>query len=84
MRSHREIRDELLAAHGQPTRLPDDVEGQVLAFAHSSRESAEAFAAADVEWFGHPAYAELRESIGWVSVVDLRPAIAQAAAQWRG
>jgi hypothetical protein len=51
----------------------------VLVFAHGSREAAEAGAACNREHYGHPSRAELRESVGWVTVVDLRPAIARLA-----
>lgn len=63
-------------------RLPGDVRDEqgdtVLVFAHADREHAEASAACNREHYGHPARAELREAVGWVSVVDLRPAIARA------
>lgn len=63
---------------GFPRRVRDDVAGVVLVFAAGSRESAEASAAANREVWGHPARAELREAVGWVSVVDLRPALGAA------
>lgn len=79
-----EVRARLLARHGPPGRaLPPDVvdeygHGTVMVFAHRDRAAAEAYAAADRDHFGHPARAELRESVGWVCVIDLRPMLAAA------
>lgn len=75
------VRARLVERYGQPRRLPDDVEGLVLVFGHASRAAAYAFALADRRVFGHPAERELREGVGWVSVVDLRPALAEL--DWR-
>jgi hypothetical protein len=78
-----QVRARLLARHGPPLRaLPPDVvdehgRGVVLAFEHRDRAAAEAYAAADRDVYGHPARAELRESVGWCCVVDLRPMLAE-------
>jgi hypothetical protein len=66
--------------HGRARQLPPDVVENghpvVLVFAHRDRAGAEASAAANREEYGHPSWVELRESVGWCSVVDLRPALA--------
>lgn len=69
-------REELLEEYGQPTRLPDDIDGQVLVFGHDSEEAALAYVDANIEHYDHEAWMEQREG-QWVSVVDLRPAIAR-------
>jgi hypothetical protein len=72
-----------IAPYPRPARIRGDVSDEqgevVLVFAHGSREAAEAGAACNREHYGHPSRAELRESVGWVTVVDLRPAIARLA-----
>jgi hypothetical protein len=75
------IREQLVRLFGWPDRLPDDVRGEVLVFGHGSKLAAESYAAADWSIFGHPSRAEVREGVGWVTVVDLRPAIARADAE---
>jgi hypothetical protein len=70
----------LFAAYGQPTALPPDVidedgTGVVRVYAVRSREAARAFVTAEREVWDNPARAELRESVGWVVVVDLRPKV---------
>jgi hypothetical protein len=77
------IREQLVRLFGWPDRLPDDVSGRVLVFGHGSKLAAESYAAADWSIFGHPSRAELREGVGWCTVVDLRPAIARADAERR-
>jgi hypothetical protein len=67
----------LLEEHGRPSRLPDDVDGAVLVFGHRDEEAARVFAAANRAVYGHPAAVDLREAVGWVSVVDLRPRLAE-------
>ena len=71
------VRALLLERHGRGRRLPDDVDGRVLVFAHRDEAAAAAYAEADREVYGHVARHELRESVGWVNVVDLRPRIAE-------
>jgi hypothetical protein len=70
-------RQALLAQYGEPTRLAD-VEDNVIAFGHRSPEAAEAFAAANRDHFGYPAWTEERGGV-WASVVDLRTAIGKEA-----
>jgi hypothetical protein len=62
--------------HGKPERLPAREE-HVLAFRHSSQEAAEAYADSNRNHHGHPAWVEQTPD-GWLSVVDLRPAVARA------
>jgi hypothetical protein len=67
----------LFAAYGVPTALPPDVvdedgTGVVRVYAVRSREAANAYVTAELEVWGNPARAELRESVGWCVVVDLR------------
>lgn len=69
-------REELVEKYGWPTRLPDDIEGKVIVFGHESHESARAFADSNKKNNGHPTWVERRYE-QWVSVVDLRPALAQ-------
>lgn len=64
--------DNLVSRYGKPERLPDRVQGLVLAFSHGTEESAFAYAGAN-SVRGHPA---------WVSVVDIRPAIEGLKAQF--
>lgn len=71
------VRDQLWREHGAPVRVRDDVDGQVLVFAHADEGAARVFAAADRVIYGHPTSVELREAVGWVSVVDLRPRLAE-------
>ncbi len=73
----REYRDYLHIRYGLPRRILDDIPGQVIVFAHASRAAAEAYADGDRRYYDHPATVQLREAVGWVSVVDLRPAIAR-------
>jgi hypothetical protein len=68
--------------HGRARQLPPDVVNDcgcavVLVFAHRDRAGAEAYAAANRDEYGHPSWVELRESVGWCSVVDIRPALAE-------
>lgn len=75
-------REELLEKYGTPTRLPDDIEGKVLAFGHESHEAAHAYVQANKEHYDHRAWVERRYG-QWVSVVDLRPAIARIEKEFR-
>jgi hypothetical protein len=68
----------LFARFGVPTALPPDVvdedgTGVVRVYAVGSREAAHAFVEAERGTWGNSARAELRESVGWCVVVDLRP-----------
>lgn len=67
-------------ATDQVRRLPGDVRDEhgevVLVFAHCCWAHAHDSARCNREHYGHPAWVELREAVGWVCVVDLRPAIA--------
>lgn len=58
-----------------PVRLVDEVPGEVLVFAHASEEEAKHSAKANREFYGHPSHHEQR--IIWVTVVDIRPALAE-------
>ncbi len=71
------LRERLYREHGVPRRVRDDVEGRVLVFAHRDEQAAKLYATADRVVYGHPASVELRESVGWVTVVDLRPRLAE-------
>jgi hypothetical protein len=73
-RQTRQTREELRERYGKPIRLPDR-EDNVLVSAHGSREAAEAYAAANRDVWGHPSTAE--EIPVWVTVTDLRPAMAE-------
>jgi hypothetical protein len=71
----------LFARFGVPRRVrPDMVDDDgtevVRVYSVPSREAAEAFVAAERETWGNPARAELRESLGWCVVVDLRAVVA--------
>lgn len=75
------VQARLFAAFGQPVALPPDVvdedgTGVVRVYAVGSREAAAAFVTAELEQWGNPARAELRESVGWCVIVDLRARVA--------
>lgn len=64
---------------GPGRRLPDDIEDEVIVITwDGDKEAAEFAAAGNREFFDHPSHAELRESVGWVTICDLRPAIARS------
>jgi hypothetical protein len=65
---------------GEPKRLPDREPGRVLVFRHSSREAAEVSAARNRSHHGHPSHVEQQDG-GWLTVVDLRPSIADIEAK---
>ncbi len=76
----------LFAAFGLPHALPPDVvdedgTGVVRVYAVGSRAAALAFVTAEVEQWGNPARAELREAVGWCVVVDLRARVAAIRAE---
>lgn len=75
-------REDRWEKYGYPTRLPDDLDGLILVFGHTSREAAESSAKANRVEHGHPSHAENRDG-QWVSVVDLRPRIAQIEQELR-
>jgi hypothetical protein len=75
-------REELLERYGQPARLPDDLDGKILVFGHDSEEAALAYVDANIEHYDHEAWMENRDG-QWVSVVDLRPRIAQIEQELR-
>jgi hypothetical protein len=56
----------------RPDVVDEDGTSVVRVYAVPSREAALAFVAAEFGPWGNPARAELRESVGWVVVVDLR------------
>lgn len=71
----------LFARYGVPTQIrpdetDDDGTATVRVYAVGSEEAARAFEAAERETWGNRARAELRESVGWVVVVDLRAVVA--------
>lgn len=74
----------LFARFGVPTQIrPDAVDENgtavVRVYAVGSEEAARAFVDAEVHGpWRNPARAELRESVGWVVVVDLRRYIAES------
>jgi hypothetical protein len=69
------MRKYLRDAYGPTRRLPHDLENEVIPYGVSSEKAAYCYA--DAEWtlYGNSARVELRESVGWVVVVDLRPQI---------
>jgi hypothetical protein len=73
----------LFARFGVPVQLPPDQVDEngtkvVRVYAVGSEEAARAFVDAEVRGpWGNPARAELRESVGWVVVVDLRRHVAE-------
>lgn len=71
----------LFARFGVPRQVRPDVVDEdgtavVRVYVVGSREAAGAFVDAERETWGNPARAELRESLGWCVVVDLRRHIA--------
>jgi hypothetical protein len=71
---------------GPTVTLPPDLRdehgtGVVVVYAVRDAAAAGAYVTAEDELYGNPARAELRESVGWCVVVDLRPQIARAAAE---
>jgi hypothetical protein len=73
----------LFARFGVPRSLPPDLVDEdgtavVRVYAVGSREAACAFVTAELSMWGNPARAELRESVGWCVVVDLRARVAAA------
>ena len=77
----------LFARYGVPTQIrPDliDEDGTkvVRVYAVGSEEAARAFVDAEVHGpWGNPARAELRESVGWCVIVDLRAYVAAHRAE---
>lgn len=75
----------LFARFGVPVQLPadevdDDGTTTVRVYAVGSEEAARAFVVAERETWGNAARAELRESVGWCVIVDLRRFVARAKA----
>jgi hypothetical protein len=71
----------LFARFGVPQQIRPDVVDEdgtavVRVYAVGSREAAQAFVDAEHGPWDNPARAELRESVGWCVIVDLRPKIA--------
>lgn len=68
---------------GEGRRLPDDLPGHqvIVTTWDGSQEAAEIAAEGNRELYGHPSWAELREGVGWVTVTDLRPAMARIEAE---
>ena len=60
----------------RPDATDEDGTATVRVYVVPSREAADAFAAADRETWGNRARVELRESLGWCVVVDLRAVVA--------
>jgi hypothetical protein len=71
------VRKYLMDVYGPTRTLPWDIKGEVAAYGVSSEEAARAYADAEDVMYGNPARVEVRESVGWVVVVDLRPQIAR-------
>lgn len=71
----------LFARYGLPQQLPPDVVDEdgtavVRVYAVGSEEAARAFVDAERGMWGNPARAELRESVGWCVITDLRSYVA--------
>lgn len=71
----------LFARYGTPRQVRPDVVDEdgtavVRVYVVGSREAAEAFVAAERGPWGNPARAELRESLGWCVITDLRRHVA--------
>lgn len=71
----------LFARYGVPQQImPDAVDDDgtkvVRVYAVGSEEAAHAYVDAELGMWDNPARAELRESVGWVVVVDLRRKVA--------
>lgn len=75
-------REERWEKYGYPERLADDIDGEVLVFGHTSQEAAEVSAKANREEYGHPCEVEQRNG-RWVTVVDLRPRLAEIDRSYR-
>jgi hypothetical protein len=60
----------------RPDVVDDDGTAVVRVYAVGSQEAAAAFVDAELGLWGNPARAELRESLGWCVIVDLRRKIA--------
>jgi hypothetical protein len=76
----------LFARFGVPVPLPadavdDDGTKVIRVYGVGSEEAARAYVTAELETWGNPARAELRESVGWVVVVDLRARVAALKAE---
>lgn len=76
----------LFARYGLPRAVRPDVVDEdgtavVRVYAVGSREAARAYVTAEREVWGNPARAELRESVGWCVVVDLRAKVAAMRAE---
>lgn len=73
--------EQLLAKYGKhPTRLNDRVPGEVLVFQHLSEEQADDYAQSNRVHYGHPVGVE-QTTEGWITVVNLGPAIARINGQ---
>jgi hypothetical protein len=72
---HQRMRKYLMDAYGPTRRLPHDVKNEVIPYGVSSEKAAWCYADAEHTMYGNSARVELRESVGWTVVVDLRPQI---------
>ena len=84
-RLQRAVRSALYRVHGRPRPLPPDVVDDhgtavVRVYAVRDRAAADEFVRCELDLWSNLARAELRESVGWCVIVDLRPRIAAAAA----
>jgi hypothetical protein len=74
-------REELWDKYGKPLMVSESGY-ELVAFLHESQEAAEAYALANREHYGYPAWTEEVDG-RWHSVVDLRPAIAEITKKYK-
>lgn len=72
------VRDLLEELFAKPVRRAD--RGDVLVFLHESQLAAESYAAANREFYGYDSTIEESDE-GWLSLVDIGPAIRRAEEQ---
>jgi hypothetical protein len=81
----RAVRSALYRVHGQPRPIRPDVVDErgtavVRVYAVRDQAAADSYVLAELELWSNLARAELRESVGWCVIVDLRPRIAATSA----
>jgi hypothetical protein len=84
-RLQRAVRAALYRVHGQPRPLRPDVVDErgtavVRVYAVRDQAAADEYVRCELDLWSNLARAELRESVGWCVIVDLRPRIAAVAA----
>jgi hypothetical protein len=85
----RAVRSALYVVHGQPRPIRPDVvdeRGTAVVRVYAVRDEAAAreYVRCELDLWDNLARAEVRESVGWVVVVDLRPKIAALDLEARG